>query len=162
MSNPRITLGKAIRHKEENTTIDNPNLIPWRVKLGIIRDNIDPRAHEHIYYVRAPNPGLAAQMADSLWNIHEKQYHGIPKNAKYPDTTGKQYVDKLSEDEWFCMYRFAQSMRDPGEYKFGGPEKSPSWFVYWTAGRLKLGAVYDINVKQAKEEVNLWLPPGYN
>ena len=144
----RFTHGKAIRHAEQNTSEESYQFMPWKVTLGIVRDNIDPRAHEAVYYVRAPyDPGLAAQLAHQHWVAWEKRYWGLPDGTPYPDTQGEQFVDLIDEQEWFSVLGFARSIRPPGDFMYAGPEQSPSVFAYWEAGRVKPG-IYEMNIDQ--------------
>jgi hypothetical protein len=155
--------GKAIRHMEENTTKEHPfKLIPWKVTLGIIKDNIDIRAHEWDYYVRAPDPGLAAEFASMFWRKCEKRYWGIPDSMQFPDTMGNQLVERLPEDEWQSLWKYAKNIKAPGEVEFGGPRKSPSVFTFWPEGRQKPGFCDNL-VQQAKEMEysGLILPANY-
>lgn len=135
-----VRRGDHIRHKEENTTKDKDWVkTPWKVTLGIVKDKIDPRAHEAVYYVRAPNPGQAAYFADRLWHKWEKVHWGIPWKAAYPDTIGEQICEKIPEEEWFSLWRHAQNMRGVGEFEKVGPTSSPDAFAFWPAGRVKPG-----------------------
>lgn len=136
----KFTRGKAIRHVEENTLEElGITVQPWKVTLGIIRDGIDPRAHEIDYYVRAPgnNPGAAAMFADRLWQKWEKQELGLG-HRKYPDTSGEQMVERIDDREWMDYWSHIwKKVRDLPEdrrkklVRFVGPSRNPSGFVYW-------------------------------
>lgn len=132
-----FTKGKAVRHAEENSLEElGITVQPWKVTLGIIRDGIDPRAHEQVYYVRAPgnNPGAAAMFADRLWQKWEKRDLGLT-HRRYPDTSGEQLVERISDAEWMDLWRWLKKLHRGKTMEFIGPSKNPSGFVYWADGR---------------------------
>lgn len=120
------------RHAEQYSLEECAMFQPWHVILKVqMAADRDPEDYE--IYLRAPNPHGAQWGAYGVFCILEKDQHGIPRDALYPDVCNGRgsSAEAISEQEYAEAWKEAQ--RYP--HVKGGMKENPSVFRFVRTGK---------------------------
>lgn len=135
-----IALSKKTPIGVRETSEYSNRSFPWMVKFHILENPISMEYIQRVYFLRAPEPYVAAFTACALWREWEK-YNAGKGDQQWPEVAGPSVAECIDEQDYMSAWKDAQKW--PRLAK--GDTRNPAAFTFFTD----------------EEFVRVWFPEGY-